>query len=303
MGARWNHFWFEKRSSRVLSLVRLAFGATLVMRLMGTWGIYKGMKGLRFMFPHPDTWHYGRAPLPWPGFEWLPTPDKAEFIEIKLVLLVLAFCFTAGFATRIVGPLIWLALVFFLGGSQWNYLHHINAFAWVMTILAFSPCADHYSVDALIRRGVNRYRGRPDVAPRRVVMPLRMIQLFVSLLYLSTTIGKLNDGWFSGAIMERLQKGGWLKGPWVPTITSLIPAKVMAWFTLFAEGLLAFGLWVPKLRWFTAITGIALHLGIDSMMNVSTFSYQMIALYLAFLEPVWTPREAPAAAAASGEAL
>ena len=292
MGARWDHFWFEKRSSRVLSLVRVAYGTTLVMRLMGTWGIYKGMAGLRFQFPHHEVWHYGRAPLPWPGFGWLPSPDKGEFVLLQTIALVLAFLWTIGFATRIVGPAVWLMMVAYMGGSQWNYLHHINVFIWVMAVLSLSPCADHYSVDAMIRRGVNRLRGRPDVAPRRIVMPLRMLQCFTSLLYLSTVIGKLNAAWFSGAVMEKLAKGGWLKGPWVEPILSVIPPKVLTYFTIPTQALLIFGLWVPRLRVVAALAGAGLHLGIDATMNVSTFSYQMIALYLVFLEPVWATGEA-----------
>ena len=56
-------------------------------------------------------------------------------------------------------------------------------------------------------------------------------------------------------------------------------------FTVFAEGLLVFGLWFPRLRRFTILIGIMLHLGIDLTIGVATFSMQLMALYIVFIYP------------------
>jgi len=56
-------------------------------------------------------------------------------------------------------------------------------------------------------------------------------------------------------------------------------------FTLFSEGLLSFGLWIPRLRRFSIFIGLIFHLGLDLTMGVQTFSFQMIALYIAFINP------------------
>lgn len=286
MSQRWNQFWFALRSSESLAIVRILFVGTFVMKLMGTWGLYKGWAGLRFRLPHFQAWNYGEYPFPVPGFEWLPTPTDPQWDSLYSWELFFAMCFCVGLGTRITGKITALGCILYLLGSQFNYLHHVNVYAWFLTILAFAPCSDHYSVDAWLKRWWARLKGvEPTPPPKRMMVSLRLLAIVLSLLYISTTYAKLTPLWINGEYLALLHSERWLKGPWVAPLLTVIPLSLLCWWTIFAEGMLGFGLWFRPTRRFTAWCGVMLHMGIDTMMNVTTFSYAMAALYFVFMEP------------------
>ena len=286
MIAAWNRFWFREASTQTLGLIRLFFVGTLVSKLVGTWGIYKGWGAFRFNLPHHQSYAYGEYVNAVPGFEWLGSLSRSEFQTAEGVVLALTVCFCLGFATRVTGALVALAGVWFLLSSQWNYLHHVNVYVWGVALLAMTPCGDHYSVDALLRRAWARWKDRPArPVPPRPILHQRMMLVFLSLTYASTTWAKLGPGWFDGAVMQLMADSGWLKGPFRDAILSVTSPLQLSWWTIFAEGMLAVGLFFKPTRRFAAWCGVALHLGIDAMMNVTTFSYAMISLYLSAAEP------------------
>lgn len=278
----WRRFWFRPASTETLGLVRIFVSFTMVLKMIGTWGIYRGLGGLRLQLPHREGMSHGAFRLPVPGFEWLPPIDRGDVRLGESLVLALAVLMTVGLGTRVVTAAMAAVTLYYLLESQWNYLHHVNVYVWVFFIFALSPMGDHYSLDALIRRWWAGRRGVDPAPPVRPVLYQRLLQVFVSVLYVTTTIGKLTPEWFTGRFMTVLGSQGWLKGPWKDTLLSLLPPPVLGWWTLFAEGILGFGLWHPRTRRFTAWCGVSLHLGIDAMMNVTTFSYLMISLYLAF---------------------
>ena len=118
----------------------------------------------------------------------------------------------------------------------------------------------------------------------------RLLQAVVCGVYFSSAVAKASPVWLDGSLMAELSERGWVKGVWKEPLLGLVPIELFGPFTLFAEGLLAFGLWVPRLRLFTALTGVALHLGIDALMDVTTFSYAMITTYVLWLWPAWRAR-------------
>lgn len=286
MIAAWNRFWFSRAPAQTLGLIRLFLVATLVSKLVGTWGIYRGWSAFRLELPLPDHYNYGQFAHAVPGFEWLPIPSRDGYRFGERLLLLVSSLFCIGFATRVTGAITALIGVYYLLSSQFNYLHHVNVYVWVLAILAVSPCGDHYSVDSLLRRGWARLRGVPfRPPPARLLVQTRMLMVFISLLYLSTWYAKLDATWYDGTVMELLAKMNWLRGPFSDQIFAVLTPKMLGWITIFTEGLLAVGLWFRSTRRFTAWCGVGMHLGIDAMMNVTTFSYMMIVLYLAFADP------------------
>jgi hypothetical protein len=282
----WDRFWFTPASTETLGVVRAAIGFTFVLKMIGTWGLYRGWDGLKLRLPHHEKLAHGAFRLPVPGFEWLPPLDAATLAQGEALVLGLAVLFTVGLFTRLAGALLTGCIAYWLLISQWNYLHHVNTYVWIFALLTLGPCGDHFSADALLRRGLARLRGQPAPAPPvRPVLHQRMLQVFIAILYITTTIGKLTPAWIDGTFMGSLAAQGWLKGPWKSALLQTVPPSVMGWWTLFAEGLLGIGLWHPKSRRVAAWCGVTLHLGIDLVMNVTTFSYLMISSYLAFADP------------------
>lgn len=285
---RWNRTWFQPASTQTLGLVRFFVTLTFVMKMVGTWGLWKGTDGLRFLWPAKHSYGYGEYVSPVTAVEWLhlPVPTVAQFRTAEEVALYAALFFCVGLFTRVSGAVLSSLLVYFLLSSQWNYLHHVNVYTWALTLLAIAPSGDHYSVDALLRRQWARWRGLPaPTPPLRPILWQRLIVVFVSILYVSTTVAKLGPAWFDGQLMQMMVDDGWAKGPFLDGILTVMTPLTLSWWTLFAEGMLGFGLLFPQTRRFAAWCGMALHLGIDMMMNVTTFSYLMISLYLAAAAP------------------
>lgn len=276
----WNRFWFAPAPTHLLAFVRIFFSLWLILKRTGLWGLHR-FPDWNFRFPVHAVKRTSQYPMagfrdPVPGFEWIPSPSLATYQSVETATLLLAILYLVGLGTRVVGPLLTLGFGYLFVLSQFSYVHHNHLFLAVFLILAFSRCGDHYSLDALMVPGP-----RPD----RPVTPIRMLQVLTSALYASTTFGKLNEGWFDGRVMELLHDGGHFRGgasAWVYAHTGPL---VLSHFTLFAEGILAFGLWLPQIRPLAVFSGFSLHAGIDMLMPVTTFSYQVTSLYLVFLDP------------------
>lgn len=276
----WNRFWFAPAPTHLLSLVRVFTGVWILMKRVGLSGLYRlpdwKVSFTRHAVKSERDYHLIGFRDPMPGFEWLPVPSVELYQAMEGGLTVLGVMMIVGLFTRpvvatIAAYYVWLHLV-----SRFPYVHHNAVFGVTFVVLALSHCGDHYSVDALFRRAP---------APERPIYPLRMLQIFVSTLYGSTTLGKLNEGWFDGRMMELLYENGHMKGALYEWVYTHVGPRLLGHFTLFAEGFVSLGLWIPQLRLPAILSGVALHAGIDSVMAVTTFSYQITSLYVVFLDP------------------
>lgn len=275
----WNRYWFSPVQLETLGVVRIFVTLTFLMKLVGFWGLWKGWDGVRFRWPSRHAYGYGEFVNAVPGFEWLPVPTLAQLRTGEDIVLYASLLFCVGLFTRVSGAVVAGGLLWFLLGSQWNYLHHVNVYTWVFVLLALAPSGDHFSLDAVLRRWWAKRQGHTHTPPLRPILWQRAFVVFLSILYAATTVAKLGPGWFQGEVMEMMVSRGWTKGH-SDLIVQVMTPTMLAWWTLFAEGMLAFGLLFPRTRRFAAWCGFALHLGIDLMMNVTTFSYLMVSLYL-----------------------
>jgi hypothetical protein len=138
------------------------------------------------------------------------------------------------------------------------------------------PAGETWSLDAR-RRGGSRPR-----AP----WALRLVQVQISLLYLFSVWAKVrgttwNDGTAVGIALqlEDLQRFA------VPAAvaTSLLVSSVLTYSALAIELSLAFGLWLPRIRYWVMAAGVALHLGIEASLLIGWFSLAVISSYVAFV--------------------
>jgi len=283
----WNKFWFEERSRQSLCLLRIFFGIIFFFKLTGFHNLQR-IGEMRFRFPKYSfyserNFHFEGFKNPIPGFEWLPVPDFYQYHIIEELLLIASVFFILGIFTRYIGIFISVVFTYLFLLSQFSYHHHTFLFVVVLLILGFSRCNDHYSIDSLIYKKENK-KGK--------ILPIRLLQVFISIVYSFSFIQKLNYSWLSGDIILLFLKERSIRGDFTEFMNSILSGPYLEYFwrslgpfTLFAEGLLAFGLWFPRLRRFTILVGIMLHIGIDLTIGVATFSLQMMALYIVFIYP------------------
>ena len=279
----WNRFWFEEQVIDNLGLLRIGLGLVLLMKLTGaTSPLVKGELTIeipKFTFPTESGYFLHGFHLPISGFDWVPSPGYFGFGVLDLVILTLAFAFTLGICLRWTGPLLALLFSYFFIQSQFFYHHHLYFLVVALLVVCRSPGLRSFSVDSYLETGFVS----PTNSQCCPVTPIRMMQLLVTFVYLFGALAKLNWGWVSGEVIEVLKVEGRVRGPIGGFFLSLIPVWVVGCGTILTELFLAFGFWNPKTRKWCFLLGIALHLGIDSAIEVETFGLTMMAAYIAFI--------------------
>jgi hypothetical protein len=124
---------------------------------------------------------------------------------------------------------------------------------------------------------------------------VRLIQLQVFAVYLSSALGKLFDAdWRSGQTMGvRFSRGldtlalrGVELPSWLADVYgSELFASVASKGAIATELFIAVGLFLPRTRAIALYVGVLFHLGIELSARVELFSYVMGAAYVAFVVP------------------
>ena len=279
--SRWTAFWFCGMSPYPLSLLRIGVGVILLFKLTNISNLFY-FSGISPAFPDHafssnssfllDGFH---APL----ISHFPVPSYDIFVSLEIAVFILAILFTIGLGTRIVGPLLALSYTYIFLSSAFLYHHHVFLFVLVLIILGFSHCGKRISADAFLFPQKNRTRVSG--------LAVRMIQVLVTIIYLFSFVSKLSPAWFSGEVVQIYLGTGRIGGAVAEFLVDVFPVWLLSNSAIFIEGLLTVGLWIPRVRLVVIFIGILFHIGIYATMPVSTYSFQMIVLYTAFLPFEW----------------
>lgn len=278
--------WFAPISPVPLGLYRLVFGFLVL-----AYGL--------LLFPDRFTFFsergvvntaaadaYNALSPPAPRLTLLHGPGADAWLTpFFLVFLLAALCLAVGYRTRLAAVLVFVGL---------NALHNRNPLIHngsdlLMGIMAgylvLAPAGAACSLDRLGRV----LRGQEGAAPPPVVpWALRLMQVQVCLVYLSSALSKLSGPlWRDGtAVYYALRLPECARFP-VPFIDAghLWLVNLLTYGTVATELSLALLIWVPGLRLYVLAAGALLHLGIDYGLNVPLFSPLMVASYLLFLTP------------------
>lgn len=279
-GDAWNRYWFQPVWLHSLGLVRFWFGVTLLLRMTdvtGLWRIDQWRAGFpaRPVFPSAAL---GDWKMPYSWLRWQPWPEPWVTEWLETLLLIAALLMTIGLATRLSALVTATIFTYLFFLSQWNYYHHMLLFVIGLWVLALSPCGEHFSVDASARSAL-----RPPRKHWR--LPLSLLQVLVAAIYLFTVIWKFNPAWLTGQVMENFEAIGAVRGPFAPIMLRIFGHQGLSLGTLAVEGSLPVLLFIPATRRLAIWFGLILHLMIDATMAVNSYSYQMMVLYIAFIEP------------------
>jgi predicted membrane protein len=182
---RWKRFFWEPEPPQTLAMMRiLTSGAIFV----------------HFIFQFPRNYvplaslpHEARQPLPLIGWLIDILPISPTIFIVALILgIVFSFLAAIGLWTRpALIALIPLTFYLFRVPQFFGKLSHFQFFVWAPMILAFTPCAEVWSVDALI----NRIKGiRLNLKPSfEYALGIRWFTLTLVGIYFFSGVHKLYD--------------------------------------------------------------------------------------------------------------
>jgi Vitamin K-dependent gamma-carboxylase len=274
--SRLARFFSEERDSYLLGLLRIALSVLLFLNTARLW--LELERGGFF----GDFFHIPIAP------EAL-VPTRTLYLALLLVQAVGALLGFLGWWSR--GGLLLTSSIglFLLSCDRLQYHNNRYALLLLGLLLAFTPCDRSF---LLAKRGALTLPLSERIAP---TFARHLLQIQVSLVYLSSACGKLVDAdWRGGQVLHMRFTS---VGPFWASHGHVLPAAVeqllsSAWLGSFAakvaiatELFLALGLWFPRTRRLALWLGVLFHFSIELSARVELFSWVMGASYLAFVVP------------------
>lgn len=274
----WQRFWFAPQPTSTLALFRIAFGGVVTL-----WFATLGPMLLAFfgassaMVEQPV-----RGVGTWTLFTVVghSTPVVVTF---WLVSLLGCLALTLGYETRLASVVVFVGLVSF----ERHIPLAVNAGDMLLRFLSFylifAPAGAALSVD--------RWRADRDrfwTIPRRAPWALRLLQIQLSVIYISTVWEKVQGvTWRTGtAVSYALRPGDIERLPAPAFVTdSLLLTQVATFGTLALELSIGILVWNRVARPWVLGLGVLLHLSIDLSIAVGFFSAAMLTLYLVFIPP------------------
>ena len=193
-----------------------------------------------------------------------------------------------GYRTSLASVLVFVAVLSFehRAPSIWNSGDGLLRI--VCFFLMFAPAGQSLSVDRW-----RRERERFWEFPARPPWALRLIQIQVSLVYLSAVWFKLHGpDWLHGTAVSysmRLQDFQRFVFPSALSHSVLV-STVATYLTIATEVMIGVLVWNRAARPLVLMLGVILHVSIGFNLELGFFSEVMLACYLAFLSPEWASR-------------
>jgi hypothetical protein len=274
----WERFWFAPQPVSTLVLVRIAFGAVVLVwtaSLAPDLASFFGPDGLAPVAPPLSATSWGIFQIASPM--WLVH-------AVWILMLLASVGLIVGYRSRLSAFVVLVGVLSFERRMPYVF----NAGDGLIRILAlyvfFAPTGAAVSIDH-VRRAPPEDRW---AIAQRAPWALRLMQLQVSLIYLSSVWEKLQGHtWPHGtALSYALRLDDIARFP-LPGPFSDWPVLVAAatWGTLAIELAAGTLIWIPRLRPWIMAAGITLHVLIAYSMRVGFFSAGMLVLYLAFVSP------------------
>ena len=232
----------------------------IMLAMMLAWRFWpRGEKPVHFLYAHPDIIELYDSIV-------LTTP-------YMIVVGLFIGLFMIGWKSRISGLLL-CALLFPL-----DFLDEGRQSGQILIFTLF--CTSLMRFDR--KRDGSR---RENCGP---MWPVRLIQAQVCVVYGINAIYKSTPEFMDGTVLMKWSETTSFTTVIPETGLPMGPLLLSPWMlgtgTVLIEYLLAIGLWVPRLRWFVALTGIIFHLGIAMVMEIFMLDWASMFLYLAFLLP------------------
>jgi hypothetical protein len=298
----WQRFWHEPVRAERLAITRIFLAlALLTDQLFQYWPhfeMFYGPEGVAPEGTHDEwllkNWHW--------TILLFNTDNLAVVSALFWTRVGLTVAFLAGFLTRVVSMALWFLTLCFVNRNPALRNGAEDVLMVGLFLLMLAPCGRAFSVDCWLRRCRTGERGPFTTS----AWPLRLIQIQVCMIYLSTGLAKLIRSidiyeLMDGNWLEAIEKGTWWMGTSIHYVlndttmsrwsyaelplpfwmTAIATYLSVGWETLFP--ILVMCRWTRKWAlWF----GVLFHLGIYLTIEVGWFGFYTVSLY-----GVWIPGE------------
>ena len=223
--------------------------------------------------------------LSWRFYDVLLTPQAMSWL--KWVMLVSLTLSTIGYLTSITTKTTALLVLFYEGllRSFGHFNHDEMLAVYCLIVLAFSPCGEGFSVDAVGRR-------RPNKGRLAYGYPILLMQLLVAWTYFSSGLIKLRvaglsyfgkDSLPALAILHSLDNfhdTSFRLAFLLPAIRDYLPIVLV--FIVLWELLFPLAVFFRQVRWLFLVFGVLFHLGTQFFMNI--FFPFHLGMYVVFID-------------------
>ncbi|MCD2187019.1 HTTM domain-containing protein [Actinomycetospora soli] len=278
----WNSFWFAPTSTTPLALLRIVFGLVVFVWLLSLAPDLLTFFGPSGLMPSPPP----LGPGAWTLLFLLDS--SAAILALWAIAVVASVATVLGFQTRLATLLVFVAVVSFERRNNMIFNGGDGLLRVLAFLLVLAPAGAALSWD--------RWRSSPDrfwQSPLHAPWAMRLIQIHVSVIYLSTVWAKLQGRlWGDGLATSFALRIGDVQRIATPAFLtdSAVASNIMTFGALgteFAIGVLVWNRWARP--WVLGL-GVLLHLSIEISMVVGFFSTLMVTTYLSFLSPAWADR-------------
>lgn len=279
--AGWERFWFEPEETSTLALFRIVYGFVLL-----AWALTLTHDAYDFFSPagvltDPPSFSAADQHGIWTLLH--PFPGKTAVVLVMTALILGAVALIVGFRTRLAAVVVFVAMV----SLERRNIFVLNSGDALLRVLAFylmlAPAGEALSLDRL-RKAKDRFWEFPKRSP----WVIRLLQIQLSLIYVSTVWAKVRgSSWNDGTAVSYAMRVEDIHRLPVPLTfaDSQLVSNLATYGTLAIELSLGLLVWNRKLRPWVLLLGVGLHLGIDYSLRVGFFSYAVLTLYVAFIPP------------------
>lgn len=275
----WNQFWFDSRSDAELAILgffRICLAGVLLFAYVSR------TPDLEFFYSEsgilPSVFR-GSAEM----FRYRPTPldgvaSPALLQGLHALFLLCLAALLVGWRARSAAVASYLLHMIFLNRNTAVQFGVDTIGTFFLFYLCFTPCGARYSLDA------RRATGARQTLLGHVAW--RLMQLQVCVIYGYSGLTKLQGTrWWDGSAFWDILSAGNLQR-WdlsfvahAPIVIATVVYLVLLWEIYFPALI-----WVPRLRLPMLAFGVLMHLGIFLFMNLPSFGFLMIGLYVLFLK-------------------
>ncbi len=276
----WNHFWFKSRSDSQLAslgIFRICFGSVMLVFYLTRSPDVEFFYGENGIMPLQHL-----ASLEWMAwnptiFNWITDPRALHAFHGLFTLALLTL--TLGLFTRFSAVLVYLLHLMFLNRNMSVMFGVDTIGTFYFLYLCFADSGARYSLDEKLGWA----KKRAHSATSHIAW--RLMQLQLCVIYAYSGLEKLKGirWWDGSALWDVLSIGNMQR--WDLSFVAHFPILLSGavYLLLLWELYFCALVWVPRLRLPMLAGGIFLHIGIAVFMNLPSFGFMMISIYLLFL--------------------